>query len=62
MGINIEEHDWYDYDIVGSEVVDNNKLGIQLQEGVNDIWIKKEDAIAIARHFQLTTEDLRDDR
>ena len=58
--MDIEEHSWSDEDV--SEVYTSRLLGGDLLElelsGAQSILLDANDALAIAKHFKLTAEDL----
>ncbi len=56
---DINSHNWSDYDI-GEVRVDGGKLFIEGRDyDISSVILNKQDAIAIAKHFKLTSEDLK---
>ena len=60
---DITQHEWSDSDVNDVYIADYNLIGIGIccndnDGSVVDFGIRKQDAIAIAKHFGLTVEDL----
>lgn len=60
---DITQHEWSDSDVSDVYISDFDLIGIGIMSSdgdqVVDFGVRKQDAIAIAKHFNLTAEDLR---
>lgn len=62
MSFNITKYKWVDGDM-RETFVEGNCLSVDVQAGLHSeigIELYKQDAIAIAKHFKLTSEDLKE--
>lgn len=59
--MSIEKHNWFDPDVDYLEYFsDADSVLINLKKGAEEVCVTRNDTIALANHFGLTEEDLRD--